>query len=206
MERTLGIGTALSLLLTALPLAGALAQSPAQAPGPPLARALIQGCEDAHVRGEARLVERPSAEGVKVVDIVLRVTGLPPGAHAVHIHETASCTPCKSAGGHFDPGPHGAPDPDANHPYHSGDLVNVHVNRAGQGALRTTTSRVSLSPGPLSLFDADGSAFIVHVDPDSYCPQGPQKGCAGGARAACGVIEAVNFSPQAAPRAGSEAR
>ena len=50
------------------------------------------------------------------------------------------------------------------------------------------TSRVSLSDGPLSLFDEDGSAFIIHVQPDSYCPDGVVAGCAGGARAACGVI------------------
>jgi Cu/Zn superoxide dismutase len=30
---------------------------------------------------------------------------------------------------------------------------------------------------------------IIHVNPDTYCPQGPVAGCAGGARAACGVIE-----------------
>ena len=55
--------------------------------------------------------------------------------------------------------------------------------------LRTTTSRVTLSPGPLSVFDLDGSAFIIHVNPDTYCPGGEVAGCAGGARAACAVIE-----------------
>ena len=55
--------------------------------------------------------------------------------------------------------------------------------------MQTTTSRVTLSDGPLSVFDADGSALIVHVDPDTYCLEGEEKGCAGGARAACGVIE-----------------
>ncbi len=55
--------------------------------------------------------------------------------------------------------------------------------------MKTVTSRVTLSEGPLSLFDEDGSAFIIHVDPDSYCPDGEEAGCAGGARAACGIIE-----------------
>ena len=55
--------------------------------------------------------------------------------------------------------------------------------------MQTLTSRVTLSPGPLSVFDEDGSAVIIHVDPDSYCPEGEAKGCAGGARAACGVID-----------------
>ena len=39
---------------------------------------------------------------------------------------------------------------------------------------------------------ADGSAFIVHVNPDTYCPDGAVAGCAGGARAACGVIESLD--------------
>jgi Cu-Zn family superoxide dismutase len=69
-------------------------------------------------------------------------------------------------------------------------LVNIDVKN-GRGLLRTTTSRITLSPGPLSLFDADGSAFIIHVNPDTYCPNGEIAGCAGGARAACGVIERV---------------
>ncbi|NJO55629.1 MAG: hypothetical protein HC834_03885 [Rhodospirillales bacterium] len=86
------------------------------------------------------------------------------------------------------PGPNSNPSPDGNHPYHSGDLINIVANAEGVGTLSTNTTRVTLSPGPLSLFDADGSAFIVHVDEDTYCPEGEAKGCAGGARLACGVI------------------
>ena len=132
--------------------------------------------------------ERRSDEGIKLVDVSLFVRGLPDGDHAVHIHEVASCTPCGAAGGHFDPGPNGNSDPDANHPFHMGDLVNLEV-RHGHGTLHTTTNRITLSPGPLSVFDANGSAFIIHVAPDTYCPNGPVAGCAGGARAACGIIE-----------------
>jgi Cu-Zn family superoxide dismutase len=87
------------------------------------------------------------------------------------------------------PGPYGFSSPDGNHPYHSGDLVNLEVDKRGRGFMRTVTSRITLSSGPLSLFDDDGSAIIVHVDPDTYCPEGEAAGCAGGARAACGVIE-----------------
>ena len=38
-----------------------------------------------------------------------------------------------SAGGHFDPGPNGNTDPDANHPYHMGDLPNMEVDANGNG-------------------------------------------------------------------------
>ena len=156
------------------------------------AKATITGCTDPAISGRAILIERPSSEGVKVVEVALFVNGLPPGKHAVHIHEVGSCTPCAAALGHFDPGPSHNSSPDGNHPFHSGDLINLSVNSRGFGALHATTSRVTLSPGPLSLFDADGSAFIVHVGADTYCPDGPAAGCAGGARAACGMITLDN--------------
>jgi Cu-Zn family superoxide dismutase len=157
---------------------------------PPLmAIAKINDCSDGNISGSARLNERYSREGVKVIDISINVRGLTPGKHAVHIHETGNCTPCSNAKGHFDPGPHGFSSPDGNHPFHSGDLMNLDVNTGGFGALHTVTTRVTLSSGPLSLFDADGSAIIIHTEPDSYCPDGPVKGCAGGDRAACGIIK-----------------
>ncbi len=148
----------------------------------------IQSCTDTPVSGRMVLVERASEEGVKVVDVMLRVKGLPDGRHAVHLHEVGTCMPCGDAKGHFDPGPAGMSSPDGNHPYHSGDLINIDIKN-GEGIMQTLTSRVTLSPGPLSVFDDDGSAVIIHVDPDSYCPEGEAKGCAGGARAACGVID-----------------
>ena len=165
------------------------------------ATATIQSCDSQRRIGRALLRERASTEGVKTVDIVIDVRrGLTEGNHAVHIHETGTCEPCSAAGGHFDPGPHGQTSPDGNHPFHAGDLVNLNVNKlspydynsdgqpVGGGALMTLTTRVTLSDGPLSLFDEDGSAFIIHTNPDSYCPGGEVAGCAGGSRAACGVI------------------
>jgi Cu-Zn family superoxide dismutase len=108
----------------------------------------------------------------------------------VHIHETAACEPCSAAEGHFDPGPAGFSSPDGNHPYHSGDLINIEARgRKGRGRLNVLTTRITLAPGPLSIFDADGSAFIIHVNPDTYCPGGEEAGCAGGGRVACGIIE-----------------
>lgn len=151
--------------------------------------------------GLGYLQERPSHEGVKTVDIFLRLSailadwnignGIDAGQHAVHIHETASCIPCGSAGGHFDPGPNSNTSPDGNHPYHAGDLTNITLDELGRGTYLTSTTRITLSDGPLSIFDEDGSAFIVHTNPDSYCPDGEQAGCAGGSRAACGIIQPV---------------
>jgi Cu-Zn family superoxide dismutase len=142
------------------------------------------------IRGWAHLEEKRSQQGVKKVrvKVILRGWDIPDGEHGVHIHEVANCEPCGSAGGHFDPGPNSNSNPDGNHPFHLGDLVNINVND-GYGEMRTTTTRVTLSDGPTSIFDEDGSAFIIHINSDTFCPNGEEAGCAGGGRLACGIIE-----------------
>jgi Cu-Zn family superoxide dismutase len=183
--------------LFALTLAIVFSGGISEAKGPVRASAEIQGCTDPNIIGTAQLKEEKTDEGVKEVRVMMMVKGLTPGKHAVHIHEAASCgfkvnVPCGLAEGHFDPGPNSNSSPDGNHPFHSGDLINIEANRRGNAHLNTTTTRVTLSSGPLSIFEADGSAssaFIIHVNPDTYCPDGAVGGCAGGGRAACGVIE-----------------
>ena len=160
-----------------------------------MAKATITGCTDSNITGEVILKERESPEGVKLVDIRMEVKGLKDGKHAVHIHEAANCQPCGAAKGHHDPGPFGKSTPDApdfNHPYHMGDLVNIEVVN-GIGEVHMATNRVSLSDGRLSVFDENGSAFIIHTYEDLYCDQDDElnKGCAGGPRDACGIIEAM---------------
>ena len=155
------------------------------------ASAVLRLCDDpwGPAIGDVFLRERPSSEAIKVVDVLVRVnSGLTEGKHGVHIHETGQCIPCSTAQGHFDPGPNSNTRPDGNHPFRAGDLINININADGAGHMMTITNRISLSDGPMSLFDEDGSAIIVHVDPDTYCPEGEVAGCAGGARAACGVI------------------
>jgi Cu-Zn family superoxide dismutase len=153
--------------------------------------ALIYLCgqENTTPIGTATLVEQSSDEGIKQVAVNITITsGLTVGKHGVHIHEAAVCTPCGDAKGHFDPGPESNSNPDGNHPFHSGDLNNITIKKNGMGVLQTTTSRVTLSAGPISIFDENGSAFIIHTNEDSYCPEGVTKGCAGGSRDACGII------------------
>jgi len=159
------------------------------------AKATIQGCTDPAITGTATLKEFESEEGIKKLYVQMEVKGLKDGKHAVHIHEVASCQPCGAAKGHHDPGPFGKSTPDApdfNHPFHMGDLVNVTVVN-GVGKLHAVTTRVALSDGRLSVFDEDGSAFIIHTNEDLYCDQDSElnPGCAGGARDACGIIEPV---------------
>ena len=125
---------------------------------------------------------------------------LTPGLHGFHIHQTGSCVApgFTSAGGHFDPGPFGNTNTVTNHPFHMGDLENLDVEQSGEGHLLDVTTRVSLDPASdVSLFDADGSAVIVHALQDQrHCQPDPATGLctgvSGGARLACGVIVPVN--------------
>ena len=141
------------------------------------------------ITGTADFVESQQGAG-KIVTITVTVSGLKAGAHGVHLHAVGKCeAPFTSAGGHFDPGPAGNPDPDANHPFHMGDIPPLTAGANGKGTMKVATTRVTLSDGPLSLFDSDGSAIIIHANPDQGITGEPRSGVSGGPRVACGVIE-----------------
>lgn len=157
----------------------------AQSTGATRATAEIKG---EGISGRAELVERKQGTGT-VVDVTVNVKGLKPGMHGVHLHAVGKCEPdFGAASGHFDPGPAGNTDPDANHPYHMGDLPNLEVGANGSGSLKGVTTRVTVSDGPLSVFDADGTAIIVHGNPDQGITGPPKSGVSGGPRVACGVF------------------
>ena len=157
------------------------------------AHASIAGAPGSGISGEARLVQ--TGDGfLPTVQVIVHLEGLEPNTvHGVHIHENGSCSntavPFGGAGGHFDPGPFGNSNPDANHPFHMGDLPSLEANGAGRAVFEHRTSRITLSPGPLSLFDANGSAIIIHLNPDQGIPGPAGSGVSGGPRIACGLIE-----------------
>ena len=47
---------------------------------------------------------------------------------------------------------------------------------------------MTLSDGPLTVFDADGTAIILHANPDQGITGEPKSGVSGGPRVACGVL------------------
>jgi Cu-Zn family superoxide dismutase len=175
------------VMLTGAAVALACAMTMAQTapPGGGLAHADIKGDG---ITGKAELVERKVGTGI-VVDVTLTVSGLKPGMHGVHLHAVGTCEPdFAAAGGHFDPGPAGNTDPDANHPFHMGDLPNLEVGQDGKGTMKAVTTRVTISAGPLSIFDPDGTAIIIHGNPDQGITGEPKSGVSGGPRVACGVL------------------
>ena len=140
------------------------------------------------ITGTAQFTERMQGTG-KIVEISVQVSGLTPGKHGVHLHAVGKCEPdFAAAGGHFDPGPASNTDPDANHPFHMGDVPNLEVGANGSGSMKVMTTRVTLSDGPLSVFDEDGTAIIIHGNPDQEITGAPKSGVSGGPRVACGVV------------------
>jgi len=117
----------------------------------------------------------------------VHVKGVPAGLHGIHIHATGACSPdFLAAGGHHNPGAvvHGLESVSGGH---AGDLPNLEVNTAGVGHLNATSDRASLSNGPTTVFDGDGSALVIHAGPDDQVTN--PTGNSGG-RIACGVIVA----------------
>ncbi|PYO18263.1 MAG: superoxide dismutase [Candidatus Rokuibacteriota bacterium] len=121
-----------------------------------------------------------------VVRILVEAKGLPPGPHGAHVHAVGKCDPpdFNSAGPHFNPTnkQHGALNPQGSH---AGDLPNLTIGPDGTGRMETTTEQLSLGSGPSSVWDADGSALVVHANADDFKtdPTGNS-----GARVACGVL------------------
>jgi Cu-Zn family superoxide dismutase len=170
--------------------------SPSKAAGSQLkAQAQISG---PGISGTLKAIQNTEHESVWIaVELKGDPKILTPGLHGVHIHETGACEvgtekPFSSANGHFDPGPFGSSKPvEKNHPYHLGDLPNIKINPLGQGRLEVFISSVTLSDGPISLFDSDGSAVIIHKLTDQKKAGGTADE-AGGGRLACGAIAKAN--------------
>jgi len=147
------------------------------------------------ISGRADFTEY-DVDGWKYVHIRLVLDGSPSmlraGKHAVHIHEKGDCE-CdgfKCAGGHFDPGPSGDSDADANHGYHAGDLPSIKIDESGHGELEAVTTRLTLSNGPVSILQpTEGTSLMIHANPDPYEPGKSGSGISGGPRLACGRIE-----------------
>ncbi len=134
------------------------------------------------VIGVARFTEDATGR----LHVNVHAAGLTPGLHGIHLHAVGQCAPTfAAAGGHHNPlgAQHGLDNPNGAH---AGDLPNLFVNQAGVGRLTTVTDRATISAGPTSLFDADGSAVIIHAGPDDQVTD--PTGNSGG-RVACGVIE-----------------
>lgn len=116
--------------------------------------------------------------------------GLPPGIHGFHVHQNPACglgekdgkvVPGLAAGGHYDPantnsheGPYGEG--------HVGDLPPLYVDMDGSASTPVLAPRLTVA-------DVVGHSMMIHMDGDNFADMPAPLG-GGGARLACGVIEA----------------
>lgn len=182
--------TSILSALTLLVLAGGLAQDTSGAS--PSENAVLEATAelvdaDGNVIGDANFTTGMDNTGFVTIQVgVSADSGLAPGEHGIHIHETGQCDApdFESAGGHYNPtdAQHGLLNPEGPH---AGDLPNLIVAQDGTVDYLVTTGLVTLSDGDTSLFDGDGSALMIHEGADDYITD--SSGDSGG-RVACGVI------------------
>jgi len=126
---------------------------------------------------------RPGPEGLLVR---IQASGLTPGWHGVHLHETGNCADgaegfegAGSHAGHGDETPHGLLHPGGPE---AGDLPNLFAAADGSAKAEFYLAGATLD----TLLDADGTALVIHAQEDDHTSQ-PIGGA--GARVSCGVLQ-----------------
>jgi Cu-Zn family superoxide dismutase len=123
--------------------------------------------------------------------VLLRVQiapgSLPPGAHGMHLHSVGDCSDVgtfKMSKGHINVAnrEHGLLNPKGPD---NADLPNLIVHRDGSADVELFTTRVRLAHDDAALLDDDGSALVIHENPDDHQTQ-PIGGA--GARIACAAL------------------
>jgi len=134
------------------------------------------------VSGTATFNER---NGKVTMDV--KLSGLKPGVHAIHIHEKADCSAPdgSSAGGHWNPtfkkhGKWGEGE------YHKGDIGNFTADASGNAKISMTTDEWCIGCGDQTK-DILNKGLIVHEKADDFKTQ--PTGDAGGRQACAGIIK-----------------
>lgn len=120
------------------------------------------------------------------VNIKLKLEGLSPGFHGIHVHEYPKCDGPDfiSAGNHLNPEgkEHGLMHPEGAH---LGDLPNIKADSDGLVTDELILSEATLSEGKKSLLQGDGTSLIITSEKDDGVSQ---PGGDSGSRIICGKI------------------
>lgn len=146
-------------------------------------------------QAELKGIDGREAGSIKMIEttagVLLRIKlkGLTPGPHGLHIHSIGKCEgDFASAGAIYNP-------LGAKHGYLNdegpmvGDLPNIFVGPTGEVEVELVSPFVTLNrEAEETIFDADGTAFVVFEKADDYISEADGNA---GARIACGPIALV---------------
>jgi len=142
----------------------------------------LMSSSGSELKGEATFMEAESGN----IDLIVKLNGVAPGQHAVHIHEKGDCSAAdaSSAGGHWNPMnvDHGHRFEDDE--FHKGDIGNITIGNDSTGVLDMEIAGWTI--GGDSTTNILNKAVIVHAGPDDFSSQ---PSGAAGARIGCGVIK-----------------
>lgn len=120
------------------------------------------------------------------IDLMVELSGVTPGQHAVHIHEKGDCSALDgtSAGGHWNPLNVSHGNRFADEEFHKGDIGNITIGNDSTGTLSMEIEGWTI--GGDSTSNILNKAVIVHAGPDDFTSQ---PSGAAGPRIGCGAIK-----------------